>query len=109
MQMSEEKYDVVNVVNVFGNKKAFRLDSIKKLNYSPNYNAGTTDYCVELGTNNKDENSIYVTPDGKKHIKDTSHLAWCSPRKPQINDLYQYVLDYKIDMYSNDTEFLQGV
>lgn len=46
----------------------------------------------------------YVTPDGKKHIKDTSHLAWCSPQKPQINDLYQYVLDYKIDMYTEELQ-----
>lgn len=46
----------------------------------------------------------YVTPDGKKHIKDTSHLAWCSPKKPQINDLYQYVLDYKVDMYTEKSQ-----
>lgn len=68
--MSEEKYDVVNVVDVFGNKKAFRLDSIKKLCYSPNYNDGTTDYCVEIRTDNKDENSVYVTPDDYKSIKE---------------------------------------
>lgn len=80
MQMSEEKYDVVNVVDVFGNKKAFRLDSIKELNYSPNYNDGTTDYCVELGTNNKDENSIYVTPDDysaiKKELDKVDNMMW---------------------------------
>ena len=69
MQMSEEKYDVVNVVDVFGNKKAFRLDSIKELYYSPNYNDDTIDYCVELGTDNKDENSVYVTPDDYKAIE----------------------------------------
>lgn len=43
---------------------------------------------------------VMCTPTGKQEV---------TPELPDMEDLYQYVLDYKINMYSHDTEFLQEI
>lgn len=51
----------------------------------------------------------FVTPDGMKNIPCTStNLIEFTPTLPDMEVLYKYVLNYKINMYSNDKEFLQG-
>ena len=75
-----------------------------------NVKAEPKDYTI-LGVKIKYDKELgcFIMPDDKKYGIAIGTIVWAKPELPDMEDLYQYVLDYKINMYSNDKEFIQEI